>query len=206
MFDLEQVISEWRRQMVAGGIKELDDLNELESHLRDDLDQRVREGLSQRQAFEDAVQRLGQADMLKAEFKKVDKTAALRFRSIALNGSSLVYLTTAFYTLVTHEMAGQERLLGFAALGLTILSGLGLRYGARWVRAEGQTRTALGMGSTILAVGWFTCFMFLILPHFQFTFNQLMVALLWALAPMVAAGSFAVGLEESKVRQPARAS
>ncbi|MGH7971941.1 MAG: permease prefix domain 1-containing protein [Limisphaerales bacterium] len=204
MFNLDQAILEWRRRLAAGGVKTPDVLDELESHLRDDVDQRVREGLSQQQAFEDAVQRLGQANVLKAEFKKGDRTAALRFESIVLDGSGLMYLTTASYTLVTHEMAGQERLLGLAALGLTILSGLGLRYGARWVRAEGRTRMALGIGSTILGIGWFTCFMLLILPHFEFTMSQLVVALLWAFAPMAAAGAFAVGLKESTVRVPGR--
>jgi hypothetical protein len=201
MFDLDQAISEWRRRMAAGGIKTPDVLNELESHLRDDVDQQMRSGLSQQQAFEDAVQRLGQANVLKAEFKKANKAAALRFERIVLDGTGLMYLTTASYALVTHEMAAQERLLGFAALGFTILSGLGLRYGARWVRAKGRTRTTLGVGSAILGIGWFTCFMLLILPHQEFTISQLVVALLWALVPMAASGAFTVGLEESKVRR-----
>jgi hypothetical protein len=126
----------------------------------------------------------------------------LRLKRIVLADSGLLYLATSSYSLVTHEMAGQERLLGFLALGFSILSGFGLRYGSRWVRAEGRTRTTLGVGSTILSVGWFTCFMLLILPHLAFTISQLVVALLWALVPMIASGAFAVGLEESKGRMP----
>jgi multisubunit Na+/H+ antiporter MnhG subunit len=200
MFDLDQAISDWRQQLAAGGIKAQDVLNELESHLRDEVDEQVRSGLSQQQAFEDAVQRLGQASVLKAEFRKADKTAALRLKRILLAGSGLLYLATSSYALVTHEMAGQERVLGFLALGFSILSGLGLRYGSRWVRAEGRTRTTLGVGGTTLGVGWFTCFMLLILPHLDFTISQLVVALLWALVPMIASGAFAVGLDESKGR------
>jgi len=37
MFDLDQAISEWRRQMAAGGIKLPDALDELESHLREEV-------------------------------------------------------------------------------------------------------------------------------------------------------------------------
>ena len=40
MFDLEQAILEWRRQMTAGGIKAPEVLDELESHLHDDVDSR----------------------------------------------------------------------------------------------------------------------------------------------------------------------
>jgi hypothetical protein len=132
---------------------------------------------------------------------RCDATAAQRFERIVLNGSGLLYLTTASYALVTHEMAGQERLLGFAALGFTILFGVGLRYGARWVRAKGRTRTTLRVWSTILGIGWFTCFMLLILPHHELTISQLVVALFWAFVPIAGSGAFAVGLEETKVRR-----
>jgi hypothetical protein len=37
MFDLEQTISEWRRQMLSAGIKTPVPLEELEIHLREDV-------------------------------------------------------------------------------------------------------------------------------------------------------------------------
>jgi len=42
MFNLEQAILDWRRQMAASGIKAPDVLDELESHLRDDVEAHVR--------------------------------------------------------------------------------------------------------------------------------------------------------------------
>src|SRR5437870_4050938 len=80
MFDLNQAILEWRRQMVVGGIKTAEVLDELESHLRADVEQQVRLGESEQQAFEAAVQRIGQTSVLKAEFEKVGvrKKALLR--------------------------------------------------------------------------------------------------------------------------------
>ncbi|EEF62679.1 permease prefix domain 1-containing protein [Pedosphaera parvula] len=71
MFNLDQAITEWRRQMVAGGIKSPEALEELESHLRDEVEQQMRLGASGQQAFEVAVQRIGQANALKEEFQKV---------------------------------------------------------------------------------------------------------------------------------------
>jgi len=44
MSDLEQVISGWRQQMLAAGIKRAP-LEELESHLREDIQQQMKAGL-----------------------------------------------------------------------------------------------------------------------------------------------------------------
>ncbi len=52
MFDLEQAISNWRRQMLAAGIKTPAPLEELENHLREDFEQQARSGSSTQQAFE----------------------------------------------------------------------------------------------------------------------------------------------------------
>jgi hypothetical protein len=74
MFDLERSIAEWRRQMLAAGIKTPVPLEELESHLREDFEQRARSSSSAQQAFDGAVQRIGQTSTLIAEFGKVGGT------------------------------------------------------------------------------------------------------------------------------------
>jgi leader peptidase (prepilin peptidase)/N-methyltransferase len=74
MFNLEQAISEWRQKMLAEGIKTPVPLEELESHLRDDIEQQVRSGSDAQQAFEAAVMRIGQAAALKREFLNVGQT------------------------------------------------------------------------------------------------------------------------------------
>ena len=71
MFDLEQAISEWRRRMLAAGIKTPMTLDELESHLREDLDREMQLGLSGEEAFQVAVKRIGTPVSLKCEFAKV---------------------------------------------------------------------------------------------------------------------------------------
>ena len=80
MFNLEYAISRWRQQMAAGGIKAQDVLNELESHLRDEVDEQVRSGMSVEQAFEAATHRMGQATVLRAEFEKADQAKRVRVR------------------------------------------------------------------------------------------------------------------------------
>ena len=74
MIDLENTIEAWRRQMAAGGIKSPAVLDELESHLRDDVEEQVRSGANAPEAFGNAVQRLGQAALLEIEFEKVGET------------------------------------------------------------------------------------------------------------------------------------
>ena len=77
MRDLESEIAAWRQQMSAGGIKSPQVLDELESHLRDDVGEQMRGGVSASKAFELAVQRLGPAAVLESEFEKVGETKAV---------------------------------------------------------------------------------------------------------------------------------
>ena len=70
MFDLDQSLAGWRKQMLAAGIKTPVPLEELEIHLREDIAQQMQSGLSAQQAFGIAVKKIGQALELKREFKK----------------------------------------------------------------------------------------------------------------------------------------
>ena len=80
MFNLEQSISEWRRQMHSAGVTNPQILDELESHLREDVARRMQSGESEQHAFESAIQALGDVAVLKVEFKKLGgkKSAWLR--------------------------------------------------------------------------------------------------------------------------------
>jgi hypothetical protein len=81
MFDLEKSIADWREQMLAAGIKTPVPLEELEIHLRDEIEQRVKSGLNGQEAFNFAVQKIGQGKALKIEFQKTHKDNS--YRSLA---------------------------------------------------------------------------------------------------------------------------
>jgi hypothetical protein len=68
MFNLEQSIADWRQQMLAAGIKTPVPLEELEGHLREDIEQQVKAGVSEQQAFEGSASQIGRAEILKKEF------------------------------------------------------------------------------------------------------------------------------------------
>ena len=72
MFNLEQAMSEWRCQMLAAGIKSPVPLEELEIHLREEIDRHTRSGLDVAEAFKVAVENIGQGHVLQKEFEKVE--------------------------------------------------------------------------------------------------------------------------------------
>jgi hypothetical protein len=71
MFNLDYAVVEWRRQMLAAGIESPKPLDELECHLREEIERQVQSGVTMQRAFEAAVQLMGQANALKTEFRKV---------------------------------------------------------------------------------------------------------------------------------------
>jgi hypothetical protein len=74
MFDLEQSIAEWRAQMLAAGIKAPVPLEELENHLREEIERQMKSGLSQQKAFEISLLQIGRPEILGHEFKKSEGT------------------------------------------------------------------------------------------------------------------------------------
>src|SRR6516165_2706981 len=84
MFDLEKSITDWQKQMLAAGIKSPVPLEELESHLREEIERQRKSGVTKNQAFEAAVQQMGQAKMLRTEFKKVERTLMKKIMMILL--------------------------------------------------------------------------------------------------------------------------
>jgi hypothetical protein len=71
MSNLEQSIAEWRRRMLAAGLKNPSVVDELESHLREHVERQMQSGLGGEEAFQAAVQQIGQPSSLKREFGKV---------------------------------------------------------------------------------------------------------------------------------------
>jgi hypothetical protein len=93
MFDLEQSISDWRLQMLAAGIKTPVPLEELESHLREEIERQIKSGLSlnEQEAFNFAVRKIGQAEKLKMEFQKAGMISSWRFLA-ALGGLAIAVI------------------------------------------------------------------------------------------------------------------
>jgi hypothetical protein len=135
MFNLEKSIADWRRQMLAAGIKTPVPLEELESHLREDVAQQMKSGINAQRAFEEAIQQIGKADMLKKEFEKADgmKVALTlkQYRTImvACLGVESLFWATCLLLKVGNlsEITAAQQVSGLAAVAVMILlAGVGL--------------------------------------------------------------------------------
>jgi hypothetical protein len=142
MFDLEQSIMEWRRQMLAAGIKTPVPLEELESHLRMEIDRQIQAGASDEEAFQRTVLQMGPARDLKAEFAKT--------------GNFLTFLGNAKFTII-HRILGILWLvhcsLGFFGMSREII--LHLAHGRHGGLLMGLLFWAVygaGIGGSILVI------------------------------------------------------
>jgi putative ABC transport system permease protein len=77
MFDLEEAIKNWRKGLNANEALEDGDKEELESHLRDKIEFLVLQGSSEEEAFEDAIAKIGTAQVLGKEYYR-ETTRRLR--------------------------------------------------------------------------------------------------------------------------------
>ena len=215
MFDLEKAIADWQRQMMAAGIKTPVPLEELEIHLREEIERQMRSGLDVQKAFEAATRQIGQARALRSEFGKNDVSIGARF--VELTGiawgviAGLFSLWTLFFLFTIHEVNWVGRMLGLVAIASTVLS---WRYGYRVlpVIRHRHVRTLMGFAGCIVSILWMGTFVKLILPSLVVLPTKtdtspawLMVSFLWAWTVAATLASTAHGLKKvaSRKDQPA---
>jgi len=73
MFHLESSITTWRNQMLAAGIRSPVPLDELETHLREEIERHIHSGLTPQAAFAISTQDIGEPQTLHAEFNKSER-------------------------------------------------------------------------------------------------------------------------------------
>jgi hypothetical protein len=91
MSEWERRLEAWRQAARQSGL-DADALDELESHLRDEMQQQVRAGHPELRAFELAVERLGAPQALAAEFARAGAAPAL-WLPLALTAGVLAVLS-----------------------------------------------------------------------------------------------------------------
>lgn len=211
MFNLDHAIQEWRRHLMTDGVNAPDVLTELENHLREDIDQQMRAGISAQDAFARALPRIGQPRVLRSEFAKLGenrerrilKLIGIAFSTFA-GAFSLIILPKLFH----HEISGiAERLLGLAAIALTMLSIPAWHYGQRFlpVIRNRRARRTVSLMCCFSGLIWMWSFITMILPHLlqlpgehsDFPVGRVIVTVAWAFALLAVLGGMAYGLEEA---------
>jgi len=143
MFNLDQVIADWRRQMAAGGIKSTHVLDELESHLRDEIERQIHSGAKEQEAFQAAVALLGKAGPLRTEFSKLKASPGRQgfLKACYVSFAASAFLINA-WTLLEYEISSLGRGLGFSAVLLICLYVARLPYLVRSLRSAAYCRLA----------------------------------------------------------------
>ena len=193
MFNLDQAIVEWRRQMLAAGIKTPVPLEELESHLREEIERQAESGLSEAEAFPAAVHKIGAAQGIQSEFRKVEaikedrQWQLVQIMLVVFTGLSPILCASSAFSKhgVASEMTpGQLISILATATSLPLLAWGGrLSYRLFPVIQTKRAREAIHLIYILPVTLWWIGFLRLILPRYDFTVGQLMVTLVWALFP-----------------------
>ena len=207
MFNLDQAIDEWRRQMASDAIKDSKVLDELESHLREDVEQQIHLGLSAQAAFEVAVQRIGQASELKAEFAKVGGTRPTpRARLVSIGGfvSAVFLVVVGTWTIMEFETSPAKRIFGLSVIWLIALYSGSLPFMYQWLPST-QNAGAKGTFKALSIVVYLWVFLAFLsavqIVHLEvgITLSTIMWALCAAYAATVFAGMAGIQDEDAEL-------
>jgi len=191
MSNLEQKITQWRQQMLAAGIESPVPLEELETHLREEIGQQMKSGRGEAEAFESAVQIIGQAHKVHGEFKKIVpvngafdwKLMEILFGLVA-SIIPLFFCSTILrfkYGALTDLTPGQQ-ISGVAAVVVFALFAWSGRLGYKMfpVVPSKRTRSIITTFCCVPVMAWWIIFMNFIVPCHDFTMGQFVIAFLWA--------------------------
>jgi len=185
MFNFDQAIADWRRQMADGGTKSSSVLDELESHLREETQKQIHSGLTEQEAFEIAVQRMGKVSALKDEFRKIGGASSVAEKvmiGVCVVLVSSVALLGVFTAVVCYANWG-ERVMAAAAMLCTILVACCWRYAVPFlpVFANARKRWAIGLGCIASGIAACSFYCNVILPRFEVSPDHQLPAIgVWA--------------------------
>ena len=108
--------------MLAAGIKSPAPLEELERHLRDEIEQHMKSGLPGQRAFEMAAPHIGPPELLENEFKKIEGTFMKQAAKIGLGVAGI--LVGAALMVPGSIQLRDELVLASGRLGLWLLGWL----------------------------------------------------------------------------------
>ncbi len=188
MFNQEQAIAAWRRQMQAAGIKTPATLDELESHLRDDLEQQMKAGLGAQQAFEAAAGRMGRPEALKAEFAETRRTPKTLGKIMGWTSAALMLFIMLLSSLTFYfmEVSPGDQIVACTAVAFILAGACVWRRGARFlpVISDPFKRNLTGWGIIFFGAGSSTFLIQCVMPAFQRTIDGMLPPVaLWLMVP-----------------------
>lgn len=206
MFDLETAIKEWRRQMVLAGITSSVALDELESHLRDDIEFAMDTGGCEQDAFASAIKHIGSPWEIGTEFAKARCEERKRTRSVIACGlMSLMAGLTGLYVLVVvtpQPLTLGEQLAGAGACLMLAMTMWAWRCFHAYLPAltENQRGLIFMVGLVLGLISTAALQDYAVEPLRESAPGMFAVAFLWAWAPAVIGATVIFGLNEAARR------
>ena len=202
MFDPEQAIAKWRREMLAAGVKTPVPLEELEIHLREEIERLTKSGVSEAEAIKTALLKIGPAPAVQNEFRKIEAIkAAQRGKRIDILMTvpmvlMLLSVTTSLLGKVGNlsDLTPRLRWSGLAAVSVSALLTWGGRLGWGMLPPIQSRKTRMAVGIVCGAsavVAWLALF-YVYLPRHDFTIGELVIAVLWG---FVVPGAASIGFD-----------
>lgn len=153
MFDLNEQINKWRSNLAQSQILDNSDIDELESHLREEIENLTALKLSDEEAFLIATYRLGDTARLCDEYAKINRGKRFRQNVSWMITGILTYLLAIHFAIAISKdcvlLAANNGVTGYRSLGF------------------------IGFGSQILTLittfflGYFICRLILQIPGFK---------------------------------------
>ncbi len=119
MFDLNKALAAWRRGFQYQRVVFREDLDELECHLRDHIDELLASGYTEEKAFRAAMQDVGDARHTQAEYRKVFWPKLKHRRSLL---REFIWQGTMFTNYVKIALRNLRKYKGYAAINITGLA------------------------------------------------------------------------------------
>jgi len=205
MFNLERAIADWRQRMIAHGITTPAPLEELENHLREEMEQQLRAGAEGPQAFANAAERIGRPEALRLEFEKISgvretrwwKLVAISYCVFGAWISGVVIYAWLKVPQLSDAFSLGDRLWVFAAVAVGVLSIPAWRWAFRFlpVIRSSRTRAALGVpGCGVGIVGMLLFWQFVFPMFWQLRAQTFTVLVAWAWSAMMILAGVGYGL------------
>ncbi len=155
MFDLEKAIADWRKQMLAAGIRAPLPLEELENHLREEIEHRRKTGLEVQHAFEISAEHVGKARALNSEFKKIGASSMAEKSMIAVCAMFVGFITLlGTATVVLCYTKWSDRATASAAMISSLVVACRWRYIVPFLPVIADARKRLAVSLAVIACGF----------------------------------------------------
>jgi hypothetical protein len=189
MHNLDQSIAEWRKTISRTPSLGPDTLDELESHLRENISAMVESGIPEPEALQQAIAQLGPVGEVTAEFQKLSAATWLPLRIVRVIAGVLAVVLLADVLLFFQQhpwdawLCAHVFTLGLSHVVEVLLWVLGICFVIQRSFADFSTRRAEALGRAVRVLTAWACGLTLLGMIFGMGYSQQRWGRLWGWQP-----------------------